>query len=352
MKKNHNSDKRALQNFILAKAKPRIRGSDFGQSGSQTILANYSHAGTLLLLHTVFYLLIDLLIQNSAAVRNILGANTLPSFAISGLLTQGLLILLPTILIILIFRIDPVIVAGDKPRAGTIILAMAAGIPAAAVFQGLNNLVIYTLVRAGWQLPASTTPYVFSTDVIWNAPWNIKLVILIISAFLPAFAEELMFRGVIQGSLINRSRITVVIFWQAAAFTLFHLDPLFILPPLLAGLMLGYLRHKSQSLLPPIICHISLNISLMLLNPLLPRLTKSMLEISTETTQSLFYASLISSCIAAVALVPLLVIISNYGSYTPTEKNPLRLFPGDWKLAFALLIMLITIGFSYFNGIS
>lgn len=352
MKKNYDAGKRTLQNIIMAKAKPRVRGSGVDQSSSRSNLANYSHAGTLLLLHTVFYLLIDLLIQNSSAVRRLLNANTLPSFAISGLLTQGLLILLPTILIVLLFRIDPIIVTGDKPRAGTIILALAAGIPAAAVFQGLNNLLIYALVKTGWQLPVSTTPYVFSTDMIWSAPWNIKLVILIISAFLPAFAEELMFRGVIQGSLASRSRITIVIFWQAAAFTLFHLDPLFILPPLLAGLMLGYLRYKSQSLLPPIICHISLNISLMLLNPLLPRLTKSMLEISTETTQSLFYASLISSCIAAVALVPLFAIISNYKNYTTTEKKPLRLFPGDWKLAFALIIMLITIGFSYFGGIS
>ncbi|NLW11077.1 MAG: CPBP family intramembrane metalloprotease [Clostridiaceae bacterium] len=352
MKKNHDPGKRSLQKIIMAKAKPRIRGTGIDQDKSEASIANYSHAGTLLLLHTVFYLLADLLIQNSPAIRRVLYSNSLSSFAASGLLTQGMLILLPTILIILIFRIDPAIIAGGRPRAGTIILALAAGIPAAAVFQGLNNLLVYFLIRTGWQLPASTTPYVFSTDIIWSAPWNIKLVILIISAFLPAFAEELMFRGVIQGSLASRSRMAIVIFWQAAAFTLFHLDPLFILPPLLAGLMLGYLRYKSQSLMPPIICHISLNISLMLLNPLLPRLTKSMLEISTETTQSLFYASLISSCIAAVALVPLLVIIGNYSSYTGQEKKRLRLFPGDWKLALALIIMLLTIGVSYFNSIS
>jgi membrane protease YdiL (CAAX protease family) len=355
MKKNHpTNDKPTLINSILKfRSKPLIRpgqGNQLSDNHSIQTRSNYTIAGTLLLLHTVLYLLADLLLQNLPELSSILYSDSIRSFAISGLATQGFLILLPVLIVMVVFHTSASNIIGDRPLPGTILLSFVTGIPAAAVFQGLNNLLIYQLLRMGWQIPVVTTPYSFNTNIIWSAPLSIKAVIIIVSALLPAIAEELMFRGVIQGSLAGRSRVAVIIFWQAVAFMLFHLDPLFILPPFMTGLLLGYLRHKSQSLLAPIVCHISLNISLLVLNPLLPRFTKSLLEISSETTRSLLYASLIASCIAAVALVPLIFIIGHqYKSPTPAKVRNL-LFPGDWKLILAMSIMIVTIIIRYYNS--
>lgn len=78
-----------------------------------------------------------------------------------------------------------------------------------------------------------------------------------------AFAEEVIFRGIMQGSLsrvFSRQRLVLVL--QAAAFAAFHFSGGFpngytgYLMTLVYGMMLGYLRERSQGLLAPYLTHI------------------------------------------------------------------------------------------------
>jgi membrane protease YdiL (CAAX protease family) len=311
-------------------------------------------AGMLIIIHALLYGFFRLLSKNNVGFSALIAGKSINSFIVGGVLTQGIMIFLPMIFVIRFYKMPAVSISGEKSQAGGLLLGFMAGIPAAVVFQGLNNLLIYLLVKAGWQLPTATTPYNFDTSLVWNSVWQVKLVIIIVSAIIPALVEELMFRGVIQGSLSARGSAGAVIFWQAIAFMLFHNDPLFLLPPFLSGLLLGLLRYKSKSIIPAVLCHLSMNLSLLALAPFLPRLTQSMLEISTQTTESLLYASLIASCIAAVALVPMVILISGlshsrYQKATDTGKPGLLTI--DLMFALAIMVLLVTIILSYYNSL-
>lgn len=311
-------------------------------------------AGTLIIIHSISYGLFRLLIQNNKDFAALISGSGMNSFIIGGVLTQGVMIFLPALFIIRFYRIPAVSISGEKSQAGSLLLGFMAGIPAAVVFLGLNNLLIYLMVKANWQLPSVSTPYSFDTSLIWNSVWQIKLVIIIVSALIPALVEELMFRGVIQSSLSVKVTPLAAIFWQAIAFMLFHNDPLFLLPPFLSGLLLGLLRYKSHSIIPAVLCHLSMNLSLLALAPFLPRLTQSMLEISTQTTESLLYASLIAACIAAVALVPLIILITGLSRARNEDTSVSKrqsFISIDLMFALAIIVLLVTIILSYYNSL-
>jgi membrane protease YdiL (CAAX protease family) len=307
-------------------------------------------AGTLLLVHTLATLILQVLPAMWPGLKHWLADSSLAGFVMHAALMQGGLILLPTLLVIFFYQLPANELVGERIRPGSLLLAIIVGIPAAVVFQGLNNLLVYVLIRNGWNLPAPNTPTGSYGSSLASASLPMIGIIILVSVLLPAVVEELMFRGVLQSSLGSRGSLQSALIWQALAFALFHSDPLFILPPLLAGLLLGYLRLKSEHLLPPMLAHASLNASLLALNPLLPRLTAQYMSISTQTTTSILYASLIAACVAAVALVPLLVLISHLN---PLEKQPVgdqQLYSGDIKYTLAMLILVVTMMVIYFQS--
>lgn len=326
-------------------------------------------AGTLLLLHALLVLAFWLLRRVLPQLRLFFAGSTLQDYVIGGMLMQGLLILLPTVLIIVLFRVPTASITGGRPRAGSLILGVTIGIPAAVVFQGLNNLLIYALIRNGVQLPetlASKSPV--GSDFL-QQPWLLIALVAVVGAVLPGLVEELMFRGVILASLASAGATASALFWQALAFAVFHADPLFLLPPFLAAFMLAAIRRRSDSLWPAALAHMSLNLSLLAINPLLPRLTSQYLSSAAGEADSLLYASLLAACIAAVALVPLLVLVGHMPVREGPESahrmeaanvpemparlaalRPLRRLArfgaaagsADWKFILAILILVVT----------
>ncbi len=340
-------------------------------------------AGTLLLIHAVLVLAFWLARRAFPAVSQFLAGSTLQTYVIGGILMQGVLILLPALLVISLVRIPTPSVAGGRPRAGSIILGITIGIPAAVVFQGLNNLLIYALIKNGIRLPetiGSKSP--IGGDLL-GQHWLLIALVVIVGVIMPGLVEELMFRGVILSSLSSAGSVAAALIWQAIAFAIFHAEPLFLLPPFLAALLLAAIRRRSGSLWPAALAHMSLNLSLLAINPLLPRLTEQYLSNTTRGAESLLYASLIAACIAAVALVPLLVLINHMplrdarDSDQPGEAGPdedlapeprrvtqaarrrlhlplkpilahgaaawrLYLWPADWKFMLAMLVLVAT----------
>lgn len=297
-------------------------------------------AGTLLLLHAALALAVVLLRRSWPALNRLVSGSTLQSFALGGILMQGALILLPTILVITAGKLPATSLLGGKARAGSLILAFTAGIPAAVVFQGMNNLLVYFLIKSGISLPQPALASLVSGTDLFQRPWPAIVMITLVSVVMPGLIEELMFRGVILASFSSAGATASAVFWQAAAFAVFHSDPLFLLPPFLAGLLLALIRRRSDSLLPAILAHMSLNFSLLAIGPLLPRLTSQYLVHGSGQANSLLYASLIAACVAAVAFVPLLILISHLQVRRPEPDRRLHIWPADWKfgLAFAVLI--------------
>jgi len=296
--------------------------------------------GTLLLIHAILAMTAVLLRRSWPPFDGLVGDSTLNAYVLSGLIMQGGLIFLPTLLIIITRRVSSGDILGGKAKAGSLILSLTAGIPAAVVFQGLNNLLIYGLVRSGIRLPAASAAFDAGSS-LFSRPLPVLLLIIMISVLIPSLVEELMFRGVILASLTSGGATASAIILQAAAFAVFHGEPLFILPPFLAALLLALIRRNSDSLLPAILMHISLNFSLLALAPLLPTLTVDYLSTGGNESLSLLYASLIAAFVAAVALVPLIVLITSQPARRPAHAR-LHFWPADWKFALAFLLLIAT----------
>ena len=79
---------------------------------------------------------------------------------------------------------------------------------------------------------------------------------MIVMAIIPAFGEELLFRGLLQKSLFKKiGKIHISIFITALLFSAIHLHLDGLLPRFFLGIILGYLFYWSQSLWIPIIAH-------------------------------------------------------------------------------------------------
>lgn len=298
-------------------------------------------AGFLLLLHGGLSILLRLVLDKIPVFSDLFSGNTLRSFVLSGTLTQLVLVLLPTVIMLMVVRPPASDLVGGRAKAGSLILATTVGIPAAVVFQGLNNLLIFALARAGIRIniPMSSSSFSFSGDLLLSQPWTVWLVVLLLAVVLPGLTEELMFRGLLQGALRSGCRPAAAIIWQALAFAVFHADPLFLLPPFLAGALLGYIRHKSESLLPSVLAHMTLNFSLLAIRPLLPHLTSQYISSSASQAQSLLYASLIAAFVAAVAFIPLLVLIGHRQPDDQFQSGSGRRWLPGWIFFAALLLL-------------
>jgi membrane protease YdiL (CAAX protease family) len=78
---------------------------------------------------------------------------------------------------------------------------------------------------------------------------------LLVGAVVPAFSEEILFRGVLQRSLeqVRSPRRAIVI--TACIFGILHLNPILVVPLIVIGVYLGFLAWYTQSLALPVVAH-------------------------------------------------------------------------------------------------
>jgi membrane protease YdiL (CAAX protease family) len=88
--------------------------------------------------------------------------------------------------------------------------------------------------------------------------WDDPLMFMLFAAAIslgPGVSEELAFRGFFLRGLLSRLSPRQAVILTAAAFALFHLDPLHILLAFPAGLWLGYVVVRTGSIYPAIAGH-------------------------------------------------------------------------------------------------
>ena len=92
-----------------------------------------------------------------------------------------------------------------------------------------------------------------------GGPFELFLNLTVVAA-IPAFAEELLFRGIIQRNFEKLFKTPHTAIWVAAIlFSTFHMQFEGFLPRMLLGAMLGYLFYWAGSLWIPIIAHFVYN---------------------------------------------------------------------------------------------
>jgi len=102
------------------------------------------------------------------------------------------------------------------------------------------------------------------------------LYVLLIVAIVPAFGEELLFRGVLQNILVSWTKnIHFGIWITAILFSALHMQFYGFFPRMLLGVMFGYLLVWTGSLWLPILGHFINNGSVVLMSYLYPELMNS-----------------------------------------------------------------------------
>ncbi|MCG8573431.1 MAG: CPBP family intramembrane metalloprotease [Flavobacteriales bacterium] len=91
--------------------------------------------------------------------------------------------------------------------------------------------------------------------------WGLFIGTIALMAILPAIVEELIFRGVLMGKLMETSggnlHFSVIV--SSVIFAGLHLQPLKLLPMIFMGCCLGYLYHYTKSIKYPILLHFLVN---------------------------------------------------------------------------------------------
>lgn len=85
------------------------------------------------------------------------------------------------------------------------------------------------------------------------------LLLLLVAAVVPGVCEEIAFRGLIQTGLRRSFGTNHAIIWGGAMFALLHLNPWNFVGLWTFGVLLGYLRERTGSIIPAVAAHITNN---------------------------------------------------------------------------------------------
>lgn len=99
-----------------------------------------------------------------------------------------------------------------------------------------------------------------------DSPYDILLNMLIV-AVIPAFGEEMFFRGAMQKTILSwNGNVHKSVWISAFVFSFFHFQFYGFLPRMVMGAMLGYMMIWSGSIWLPVIAHFTNNASAVLLS--------------------------------------------------------------------------------------
>ena len=97
-----------------------------------------------------------------------------------------------------------------------------------------------------------------NTEAIMNVT-KVAPIMIIATVFLGPILEELVFRRVIFGSIIQNYNFWIASIISAIVFAAIHMDFTHILLYTICGMIFAFLYHKTKRLLTPIIAHVLLN---------------------------------------------------------------------------------------------
>ena len=126
---------------------------------------------------------------------------------------------------------------------------------------GLNHLLTVAMI---WQERIFPQPRmlrsILENFLDYRDALDLGLLLILAAGIVPV-CEEVLFRGFLQSGLIRLMESAPKgIIASAFLFAGFHLDPWRFVATLVLGLWLGFLAHRSRSLLPPIIAHAANNL--------------------------------------------------------------------------------------------
>lgn len=128
-----------------------------------------------------------------------------------------------------------------------LLLGVSAALPANVLFELAHQL-----------FPQLDAPTVLVT-MFFEASGSERAFIAVAVVLAGPIIEEVLFRGGLFGPMLRAHRPAMVIAGTAVYFALVHRDPHAMLPILLVGALLGYVRWAGGSLYPALLAHMGFN---------------------------------------------------------------------------------------------
>lgn len=250
------------------------------------------------------------------------------------------------IAIILGLRITKVRIKSDifcKNQSNGKFIALGA---MACIGAGLVSNIIYTIYSSILEFAGITIP---SPD--FNFPTGNPIMLTLILGYvcvLGPILEEIIFRGLILKSMQRYGNLTAIIV-TSILFSMFHLNLVQFVPPVLIGLILGFITIRSKSIVPSIIAHIFNNTLTFLISSIIPK------EVLLQNIISIAYAF--------VAILGLVLFIRKYGEeiiraikedtkLLKTRQKIAASFSGGWSIVYIIFYVGMVGGLMLLTNIS
>lgn len=149
-------------------------------------------------------------------------------------------------------------VALKKVKPGPAISMIVVAFGSLGMVTGLLSLLEFLSNHVGF-IAKWLQDYINLTEMIVSEEGNLLLQIIATVILVP-IAEELLFRGIIQGELNLRFTPRVAVLIQALLFGIFHMNPIQSLYTFIPGLLLGIAYYYTGNLIIPIVMHMIFNL--------------------------------------------------------------------------------------------
>lgn len=195
------------------------------------------------------------------------GSQTTGSLKIMQLLQSVGVMIVPCLVYMYLCYEQPLAVAGLSqkitwPAAASIIIFMLIALPFINLLSEWNRhmeLPAFLSEIEAWMKASEDAANLLTERFLSSESFSTLLFNILLMAILPAFSEELLFRGVLLRLFSEKGRIHAAIWASAILFSAIHLQFYGFVPRMLLGALFGYLYVWSGSLWLPILAHFTNN---------------------------------------------------------------------------------------------
>jgi len=189
----------------------------------------------------------------SLIVMIITRSNT--SMRMSAFLTESFAFLVPALIVIFASRVR----RSPQLRLGKLVTLTRLALLVIIGFSSTCAVAILTDVANDiYPIPKSLLEHMI--ELLWADSTAGLIGVVITVAVVPAIAEELVFRGILQPSMIRIAGVPGGIGLTALFFSMYHLNPWTFVPILIVGVLLGLLVHWSKSVWAGVLTHFGANL--------------------------------------------------------------------------------------------
>ncbi len=341
-----------IHDVIFKSQKPRITPGLSKQSIDRLRLRQKlrNESATLILLYAIALFVFTIFRQ--LLPESIVGAQSqnLVIYILSELLRQIFMLLIPALLVVYKLHVPLRRITGKrKLPATTLVISALTGMPLAIALSSFKRLIDITMNSGDEYIRSSSyLSYVTSSSL------SDLLILLIVSAVLCSFCEEIFARGILMSGMLRSGRIYTGILLSSLVYALSSSDR-YVIYAMAAGMLFAWLRFSLGSIYSSMASHLVFNASLILMTSKLSIFSKALNQSNSSIE---VFAAILSGLVSTVILIVLIVYLNGEKQFIndnehkefPRFSREKSWSPVNRKFLISLgLILLLIIWNNHFN---